>query len=85
VDILYGKGISRESDVLDLGVQHAIIEKSGSWFSYKGERIGQGRENARQLLIDRPELRQTIEGEIRRALGMDGSGKKAEFELTTVA
>ena len=85
VDILYGKGISRESDVLDLGVQHAIIEKSGSWFSYKGERIGQGRENARQLLIDRPELRQTIEGEIRRALGMDGNRKSAEFELTTVA
>jgi recombination protein RecA len=85
VDILYGKGISRESDVLDLGVQHSIIEKSGSWFSHKGERIGQGRENARQLLIDRPELRQTIEGEIRRALGMDGSKKTAEFELTTVA
>lgn len=86
VDILYGKGISRESDVLDLGVQHAVIEKSGSWFSYKGERIGQGRENARQLLIDRPELRQTIEAELRRALGMDGNGKKAaEFELTTVA
>ncbi len=85
VDIFYGKGISRESDVLDLGVQHAIIEKSGSWFSYKGERVGQGRENARQLLIDRPELRQTIEGEIRRALGMDGNRKSAEFELTTVA
>ncbi len=84
VDILYGKGISRESDILDLGVQQAIIEKSGSWFSYKGERIGQGRENARQLLIDRPELRQTIEGEIRRALGLDGK-KSAEFELTTVA
>ncbi len=85
VDILYGKGISRESDVLDLGVQHALIEKSGSWFSYKGERIGQGRENARQLLIDRPELRQTIEGEVRRALGLDGSRRPAEFELTTVA
>jgi len=86
VDILYGKGISRESDVLDLGVQHAIVEKSGSWFSYKGERIGQGRENARQLLIDRPELRQTIETEVRRALGLDGSHRKAaEFELTTVA
>jgi len=86
VDILYGKGISRESDVLDLGVQHAIVEKSGSWFSYKGERIGQGRENARQLLIDRPELRQTIEADLRRALGLDGSQRKAsELELTTVA
>jgi recombination protein RecA len=83
VDVLYGKGISRESDVLDLGVQHAVIEKSGSWFSYKGERIGQGRENARQLLVDRPELRQSIETELRRALGLDGSRKKSsEFELT---
>jgi recombination protein RecA len=85
VDILYGKGISRESDVLDLGVQHGVVEKSGSWFSYKGERIGQGRENARQLLIDRPELRQTIESELRRVLGMDGQKKPSDFELTTVA
>jgi len=83
VDVLYGKGISRESDVLDLGVQHAVIEKSGSWFSYKGERIGQGRENARQLLVDRPELRQSIETELRGILGLDGSQKKSsEFELT---
>ncbi|MBV9182625.1 MAG: recombinase RecA, partial [Acidobacteria bacterium] len=73
VDILYGKGISRESDILDLGVQQALIEKSGSWYSYKGERIGQGRENARQTLIDRPELCRTIEKELRRALGLDGT------------
>lgn len=82
VDILYGKGISRESDILDLGVQHAVIEKSGSWFSYKGERIGQGRENARQFLIERLEVRQNIESDLRSALGLDGSKKKsAEFEL----
>ncbi|HWE51573.1 MAG TPA: recombinase RecA [Bryobacteraceae bacterium] len=74
VDILYGKGISRESDVLDLGVQQALIEKSGSWYSYKGERIGQGRDNARQTLIDRPEMRQTIETDLRKALGIDGAG-----------
>ncbi len=72
VDIFYGKGISRESDVLDLGAQHGIIEKSGSWYSYKGERIGQGRENARQTLLDRPELRQTIESELRNVLGLNG-------------
>ena len=77
VDILYGKGISRESDILDMGVQQAIIEKSGSWFSYKGERIGQGRENARQLLIDRPELRQTIETDLRRSLGLDCASREA--------
>jgi recombination protein RecA len=73
VDIFYGKGISRESDVLDLGVQHVVLEKSGSWYSFKGERIGQGRENARQTLIERPELRTALEAEIRRALGMDSS------------
>ena len=73
IDILYGKGISRESDILDLGVQQAIIEKSGSWYSYKGERIGQGRENARQTLIDRPDLRQTMETELRKSLGIDAT------------
>jgi recombination protein RecA len=70
VDILYGKGISRQGDVLDLGAQHSIIEKSGSWYSYKGERIGQGRENARQTLIERPELCLIIETDIRQALGL---------------
>jgi recombination protein RecA len=73
VDIFYGKGISRESDILDLGVQHGIIEKSGSWYSYKGERIGQGRETARQLLIERTDLRLTLETEVRKVLGLDGS------------
>ena len=51
-DIIYGEGISKEGDLLDLGVANNIVEKSGSWFSYKGERIGQGRENARQFLKD---------------------------------
>jgi recombination protein RecA len=77
VDIFYGKGISRESDILDLGAQQAVIEKSGSWYSYRGERIGQGRENARQMLLDRPELRQTIESDLRKSLGMDGSESPA--------
>jgi recombination protein RecA len=70
VDILYGKGISREGDVLDLGVQKTLIDKSGSWFSFKGERIGQGRENARQTLLEKPELYQTIETELRKVLGL---------------
>jgi len=83
VDIFYGKGISRESDLLDLGAQHAVLEKSGSWYSFKGERIGQGRENARQTLLERPELRQTIEAELRNKLGLTGSARKSsEFELT---
>ncbi|HZQ53214.1 MAG TPA: recombinase RecA [Bryobacteraceae bacterium] len=82
VDILYGKGISRESDILDLGAQHNVLEKSGSWYSYKSERIGQGRENARQTLIDRPELRAAIEADLRQTLGLNG--EKASPELHKV-
>jgi recombination protein RecA len=83
VDILYGKGISREGDVLDLGVQHGLVEKSGSWYSYKGERIGQGRDTARQTFIDRPEFCDTVEAELRRALGLGQNAQKmpSEFEL----
>jgi protein RecA len=69
-DIIYGEGISREGDLLDLGAVHNIIEKSGSWFSYKGERIGQGRENARQFLKDNPDIRDRIDAELRKALGL---------------
>jgi recombination protein RecA len=82
VDIFYGKGISRESDVLDLGVAHGLLEKSGSWYSFKGERIGQGRETARQTLIERPELRQSLETELRRKLGLGGVKSDPEFALS---
>ena len=70
-DILYGEGISKEGDLLDLGVAQNIVEKSGSWFSYKGERIGQGRENARQFLKDNAEIRRAIDTELRTALGLN--------------
>src|SRR3954447_15248459 len=69
-DILYGEGVSREGDLLDLAAANSIIEKSGSWYSYKGERIGQGRDNARQFLKDNPETRETIDQEVRSTLGM---------------
>ena len=69
-DILYGEGISREGDLLDLAVNNNILEKSGSWFSYKGERIGQGRENARQFLKDNKDTLAKLEGEVRKALGL---------------
>ncbi|MBM3797168.1 MAG: recombinase RecA [Acidobacteria bacterium] len=69
-DILYGEGISREGDLLDLAVQHNIIEKSGSWFSYGADRIGQGRETARQFLRDNPDVFAKIDQEVRKALGM---------------
>ncbi len=69
-DIIYGEGISREGDLIDLGVAQNIVEKSGSWYSYQGERIGQGRENARQFLKDNPDIRQSIDTELRKALGL---------------
>ena len=69
-DIIYGEGISREGDLIDLGSAQNVIEKSGSWFSYKGERIGQGRENARQFLKDNSDTRQAIDQELRKALGL---------------
>jgi recombination protein RecA len=69
-DILYGEGISREGDLLDLAVNNNLLEKSGSWFSYKGERIGQGRENARQFLKDNKDTLAKLEAEVRKALGL---------------
>ncbi len=69
-DIIYGEGVSREGDLLDLGVAHNIVEKSGSWFSYKGERVGQGRETARQFLRDNPDIRARIDSELRKTLGL---------------
>jgi recombination protein RecA len=82
-DIMYGEGISREGDLIDLGVANRIVEKSGAWFSYKGERLGQGRENAKQLLRDNTELARKIEDEIRIALGMKVRSAPAAAELTT--
>jgi recombination protein RecA len=69
-DIIYGEGVSKEGDLIDLGVAQNIVEKSGSWYSYKGERIGQGRENARQFLKDNPDIRQSVDTELRKVLGL---------------
>jgi len=69
-DILYGEGISREGDLLDIAVNNNILEKSGSWFSYKGERIGQGRENARQFLKDNKDVMAKLDTEVRKTLGL---------------
>ena len=69
-DILYGEGISREGDLIDLAVNNNILEKSGSWFSYKGERIGQGRENARSFLKENKDTMAKLDAEVRKALGM---------------
>jgi len=71
VDILYGEGVSREGDLLDLGVTQELVEKSGSWFSYAGERIGQGRENARAYLIANPQIREQLDAALRNKLGFN--------------
>ena len=72
-DILYGEGISREGDLLDIAVNSNILEKSGSWFSYKGERIGQGRENARSFLKENKDTMAKLDAEVRKALGLTPS------------
>jgi len=69
-DIMYGEGVSREGDLVDLGVANNLVEKSGSWYSYKGERIGQGRENARTFLREHPDMRASVDAELRKALGL---------------
>ena len=69
-DIMYGEGISREGDLLDLAVNHKVVEKSGAWFSYATERLGQGRENVKNMLKENTELRDRIESDVRKALGM---------------
>jgi recombination protein RecA len=69
-DIMYGEGISREGDLIDLGVARNIVEKSGAWFSYKGERIGQGRENVKQFLKENRDITAKLESELRKELGL---------------
>jgi recombination protein RecA len=69
-DIMYGKGISLEGEIIDLGVAHSIIDKSGAWYAYQGEKIGQGRDNARDFLKENPSLAREIENKVRAALGV---------------
>jgi recombination protein RecA len=69
-DIMYGEGISREGDLLDIAAVHNIVEKSGAWYSYKGERIGQGRENARAFLKENKDTLIKLDAEVRKQLGL---------------
>ena len=77
-DMMYGEGISREGDLLDLAVTGNLVEKSGSWFSYKGERIGQGRENAKQFLKENKDIAAKIETDVRKSLGLISVEDKAQ-------
>ena len=84
-DIMYGEGISREGDLLDLAVEHKIVDKSGAWFSFQGERLGQGRENVKNLIKTNPEITSRIEVEVRRALGLSTPGATEEPESSAPA
>jgi recombination protein RecA len=76
-EILFNQGISREGEVIDMGVLHRVIDKAGSWFSFEGERLGQGRERVRELLIENPDLCQKIEARVKEALGITKQGETA--------
>jgi len=84
-DIMYGAGISREGDLIDLGTERGIIEKSGAWFSYKSERMGQGRENAKQFLRENTDIRQKIEDELRKSLNIPLAGSVPEAASSATA
>ena len=71
VDLIHGEGLSRESDLLDSGCQHSLVEKSGTWFSYRGERLGQGRENAKAFLKENTSLCERLETELRTQMGLE--------------
>jgi recombination protein RecA len=84
-DIMYGEGISKEGDLLDLAVEHKIVDKSGAWFSFKGERLGQGRENVKNLIKNDREIGARIEVEVRTALGLPGGRTEESPEAASPA
>jgi recombination protein RecA len=71
-DIIFGEGVSKEGDILDLAVENSIVEKSGAWYSYKGDRLGQGRDNTRIFLKENVDILKQIEGEVRVKIGLKG-------------
>jgi len=79
-DILYGQGISREGEIIELGVAHKLVDKSGAWYAYNGEKIGQGKDNAREYLKERPEIAREIEAKIRAAVGVNNAIAAVEDE-----
>jgi len=81
-DIMYGEGISKTGDLLDIGVDAGIIDKSGSWYSYSGERIGQGRENVKRFLKDNTDITDEVAGKVRQAVGLDAAAEEAPEEGT---
>ncbi|MFM0608000.1 recombinase RecA [Paraburkholderia sediminicola] len=84
-DILYGEGISRQGEVIDLGVQAKIVDKAGAWYSYNGERIGQGKDNAREFLRENPDIAREIENRIRESLGVNAMAEAVTGAAAEVA
>jgi recombination protein RecA len=84
-DILYGEGISRQGEVIDLGVSAKIVDKAGAWYSYNGDRIGQGKDNAREFLRENPEIAREIENRIRESLGVNAMAEAAVGASAEVA
>jgi recombination protein RecA len=84
-DVMYGEGISKEGSLLDIGIEHDVIQKSGAWFAYGDERIGQGRENAKQFLKENDEVRERILGDVYEELGLNRPASGPEAELEGVA
>jgi recombination protein RecA len=78
-DILYGEGISREGSLIDLGVDNGVVKKSGAWYTYEGDQLGQGKENARTFLKDNPDLAADIERRLKELMGI-GVGKAVETD-----
>ena len=77
-DIMYGKGISKEGSLIDVGVDLEIVKKAGAWFTYEGEQLGQGRENARQFLAEHTDIRDEIERRVREAVGLTAFGAEGD-------
>ncbi|CAA3845774.1 recombinase A [Staphylococcus aureus] len=79
VDIMYGQGISKEGELIDLGVENDIVDKSGAWYSYNGERMGQGKENVKMYLKENPQIKEEIDRKLREKLGIsDGDVEETE-------
>jgi recombination protein RecA len=83
-DIMYGKGISKEGALIDVGVDLEIVKKAGAWFTYEGEQLGQGRENARQFLAEHLEIRDEIERKIREAVGLTQFGEEGDVPIEII-
>jgi recombination protein RecA len=84
-DILYGEGISREGEIIELGVKHGIVEKSGAWYAYNKDKIGQGKDNARDYLKEHPELAMEIEARVREAVGVNNPAARPAANLSVVS